>query len=117
MQVCLLLSFCWYTVPLALALAAAAAAALDTPRNVNTTTQLQAALNAAIGRGDASFTIPGGAYTFANRSSFMIHSAHNLSIRVPDSVELVFVSGSGVSFVDSTAVSIGNLTIRCVSVS
>jgi hypothetical protein len=78
---------------------------------VHSTVRLQEALDAAIERGDPTFFITGGLYRFANNTSFLVHGAARLSILAPASVQLVFSGSAGVSFVNSSDVSIGNVTI------
>lgn len=72
---------------------------------------LQAALTVAIQDGEATFTIPGGTYHFANNTSLLIHDAADLSIRAPEPVELIFSGSAGVSFVNAARVTIENIAI------
>ena len=73
--------------------------------------RLQAVVSAAIRSGAASAYIPGGLYRFAHGTSLLIHSASDLAFSVPDPVELVFSGAAGVSIVNSSRISIGNISI------
>ena len=73
--------------------------------------RLQSIVSAAIRSGAASAYIPGGLYRFPHGTSLLIHGASDLAFFVPSPVELIFSGAAGVSIVNSSRISIGNISI------
>ena len=93
------------------ALLCASPAVMSAKEEQQDAVELQEQLDNAIQRGDATFHIVGGTYRFGTDTSLLLHGATRLSLMAPQPVLLVFSGSAGVSFVNATDVSIGNITL------